>query len=55
MREINCPACGQHAEAENDEALFKIARAHANQAHSDQNLTDDQVREIIRQNAKNKS
>ncbi len=54
MRAIDCPACGQHAEAENDEALFKIARAHADQVHADQKLSDDQVREIIRQNAKNK-
>lgn len=54
MREINCPGCGQHAEAENDEALFKIARDHANQAHPDQRLSDDQVREIVRQNAKDK-
>jgi predicted small metal-binding protein len=54
MREINCPGCGQHAEAENDDALFKAARAHADQAHADQKLTDDQVREIIRQNARDK-
>jgi len=54
MRAIDCPACGQHAEAENDEALFKLARAHADQAHADQHLSDDQVREIIKQNARDK-
>ncbi len=54
MREITCPGCGQHAEAENDDALFKLSRAHADQAHADQKLTDDQVRQIIKQNARDK-
>jgi predicted small metal-binding protein len=54
MREINCPGCGQHAEAANDEELFKVARQHADQAHADQNMTDDQIRQIIRQNARDK-
>jgi predicted small metal-binding protein len=54
MRQIDCPACGQHAEAANDEELFKIARAHADQAHSDQKLTDDQIRQIVKQNARDK-
>ncbi len=54
MREINCPACGQHAEAANDGELFQLARQHADQAHADQHLSDDQIREIIRQNAHDK-
>lgn len=52
MRAINCPACGQHVQAESDEALFPLARAHANEAHADLNLTDERVREIITQGAK---
>ena len=52
MRAIDCPACGQHVQAESDEALFPLARAHANDAHSDLNLSDEQVRGIIAQSAK---
>ena len=38
-------------EAENDEELFKLARKHVNEAHPDMQLTDEQVRGIVAENA----
>jgi|GEM_PF-2116254 len=52
MRSVECPACHLVVEAANDEALFTLARAHADSVHADQNLSDEQVRQIVTQSAK---
>jgi predicted small metal-binding protein len=46
MRTADCPLCGQHLEAENDDELFKKGRAHADEKHADQNITDEQIRQV---------
>jgi predicted small metal-binding protein len=54
MRVISCQLCGQSAEAANDEELIKIAREHVDQAHPDVKVSDDQLRQIVKQDAKDK-
>jgi hypothetical protein len=54
MREITCRLCGQTAEAANDEALFQLGRQHINQAHPDVKVDDNQLRQIIQQDAHDK-
>ena len=54
MRAMDCEADGHHMEAENDEELFSQARKHADEAHSDLQLTDDQLRQLIAQTAYDK-
>jgi predicted small metal-binding protein len=54
MRVISCQLCGQSAEAANDEELFKIARQHVDESHPDVKLSDDQLRQVIKQDAKDK-
>jgi predicted small metal-binding protein len=49
MRVATCPGCGKQIKAENDEELLKQGRQHAQEAHADQNLTDDQIKAIIAQ------
>jgi predicted small metal-binding protein len=46
MRVIDCD-CGQTLQAANDEDLFKEVRAHADREHSDMELSDEQVRELV--------
>lgn len=46
MRAADCPLCGQHLEAENDEELFKKGRAHADEKHADLHITDEQIQQI---------
>jgi hypothetical protein len=46
MRAADCPLCGQHLEAENDDEMFKKGRAHADEKHADQNITDEQIRQV---------
>jgi hypothetical protein len=46
MRAADCPLCGEHLEAENDDELFQKGRAHADQKHADQNITDEQIRQV---------
>ena len=51
MRAMDCSEDGHHMEAENNEELFKLARKHVNEAHPDMQLTDEQVRGIVAENA----
>ena len=44
MRAIDCP-CGQHVEAETDEALAQKMQEHLEQAHPELQMTDDEKRE----------
>lgn len=46
MRAIDCP-CGHRLEGADDEALFRLARAHVDRDHPDMQRTDDQLRERI--------
>ena len=46
MRVADCPLCGQKLEAENDDELFQKGRAHADEKHADQNITDEQIRQV---------
>jgi predicted small metal-binding protein len=52
MRAVDCPACGKHFEAATDDALVQLGVQHAKEVHADQNLTEDQVRAIVQQGAK---
>jgi predicted small metal-binding protein len=54
MRAMDCPDDGHHMEADNDEELFKLARQHTNEAHPEAQLTDEQVRQIVAENAYDK-
>jgi predicted small metal-binding protein len=46
MRVIDCD-CGQTLQAGNDEDLVSEVRAHVDAEHSDTEMTDDQVRELV--------
>jgi predicted small metal-binding protein len=46
MRVIDCD-CGQTLQAANDDDLFRIVREHHEQEHSDTQLTDEQARELV--------
>ena len=50
MRAIDCE-CGEHLEAADDDMLFEMARAHADQVHADARFSDAQVWELITANA----
>jgi hypothetical protein len=50
MRAIDCQ-CGEHLEAADDDMLFEVARAHADQVHADTRFSDAQVWELITANA----
>jgi hypothetical protein len=45
-RVIDCP-CGHQLEAENDEALFVLARQHMDAHHPEMVRTDEQIRARI--------
>jgi hypothetical protein len=46
MRAADCPLCGEHLEAEDDEELFRRGRADADEKHADQYITDEQIRQV---------
>jgi predicted small metal-binding protein len=46
MRVIDCD-CGQTLQAANDDDLFRVVREHLDQEHSNTQLTDDQVRQFV--------
>jgi predicted small metal-binding protein len=46
MRVAECPLCHEVLEAETDEELFAKGRAHANEKHADQQITDEQIRSV---------
>jgi hypothetical protein len=54
MRAMECPDDGHHMEADNDEELFKLARQHTNEVHPEAQLTDEQVRSVVAENAYDK-
>ncbi len=51
MRVATCPACGKQFTGSNDEELLAQGIQHAKEAHADQNLSDDQVKQIVAQSA----
>ena len=40
-------ACGEHLVADDDEALFRLARAHAACTHPELQLTDAQIHQLL--------
>jgi predicted small metal-binding protein len=46
MRVIDCD-CGHTLQAANDDDLFKAAREHVDEVHADMSLSDDQLRELV--------
>jgi predicted small metal-binding protein len=50
MRVIDCD-CGHTLQAANDEDLFKVTREHVDQAHAGMELSDEQLRELIGEQA----
>ncbi|CAN5363094.1 hypothetical protein BH20ACT24_BH20ACT24_13240 [soil metagenome] len=44
-------SCGHRLEAEDDQALFRAFRDHADQDHPEMGLSDDQIRDTITQEA----
>ncbi len=46
MRALVC-ACGEHLAAADDAALFRLARAHADRAHPELQLTDVQLHRLL--------
>jgi hypothetical protein len=45
-RALDC-FCGVYLEGDDDEELLNWARAHVQRRHSDMELTDEQVRQIV--------
>jgi predicted small metal-binding protein len=43
--------CGHTLQAANDEDLFKVAREHVDGEHGDVELSDDQLRQLISEQA----
>jgi predicted small metal-binding protein len=50
MRVIDCQ-CGKTLQAANDEDLTDEVREHVGESHPDMQLTDDQLREMVEQQA----
>jgi predicted small metal-binding protein len=50
MRAMDCE-CGHHLEAEDDEGLLAAGRAHVAEVHSDMNISDDDLRQLIKAQA----
>jgi predicted small metal-binding protein len=46
MRKLDCQ-CGQTVEGENDEELFQAGKRHITEVHPNENITDDQLRQLI--------
>ncbi len=46
MRVAECPICHEQLEAENDQELFAKGRAHVDEKHADQNITNEQIRAV---------
>ena len=50
MRVIDCD-CGKTIQAGSDEDLVKAVRAHADEAHADMQLSDEQVQAMVAERA----
>jgi predicted small metal-binding protein len=50
MRKLDCQ-CGYTVEGENDEELFHKGKQHVAEKHAGENITDDQLRQLIAANA----
>jgi predicted small metal-binding protein len=46
MRMLDCD-CGQTLQAANDDELVQAAREHVDQEHPDMDMSDDQVRQLV--------
>jgi predicted small metal-binding protein len=51
MRVATCPACGKQFKGNSDEELLAQGIQHAKEAHAEQNLNDEQVKQIVAQSA----
>jgi predicted small metal-binding protein len=45
-RALDC-FCGEYLEGDNDEELLNWTRAHVQRKHSDMDLTDEQIEQIV--------
>ena len=45
-RALDC-FCGEYLEGDNDEELLNWTRAHVQRKHSDMDLTDEQIQQIV--------
>lgn len=50
MRVIDCD-CGATLQAANDDDLFRETRRHVDEQHADMEMSDDQVRSLVSENA----
>jgi hypothetical protein len=50
MRVIDCD-CGHTLQAANDDDLLEVARRHIDEEHSDRQLSDEELRELVAQKA----
>ena len=46
MRKLDCQ-CGYTVEGKSDEELFQKGKQHGAEVHTDENITDDQLRQLI--------
>jgi predicted small metal-binding protein len=46
MKVIDCD-CGHTLQAANDDDLYKATREHVDEVHSDTEMSDDDVRELV--------
>ncbi len=45
-RALDC-FCGEYLEGDNDEELLNWTRAHVQRKHSDMDLTDEQIQQVV--------
>jgi predicted small metal-binding protein len=50
-RTIECP-CGHQLRGADDEELLRLARQHVTEHHPDMRRTDDELRQLIRERAR---
>jgi hypothetical protein len=51
MRSLDCP-CGLTLTGTDDDDLFRLGRAHADEHHADDNIPDDFIRQHVASNAR---
>jgi hypothetical protein len=49
-RALDC-FCGEYLEGDNDEELLNWTRAHVQRKHSDMDLTDEQIEQVVAEGA----